>query len=172
MNSQNPPTPTIVTDGCQQYYTNIMNDGPINHVGNFTIAPRVIGSVNSIYGYYFVIDTTDDFKPMPLESYYGTNYCNNSYFKMCLSFPDINYIIIWSISNNYYANIQVQYGPAISQTTTNMIVKIWNAGRYVGNRILQITPTCWNKIRSAPSSLSVSGTTALGNDYYENKRRL
>ena len=122
-----------------------MNSGPVNHEGYFRFYPREIGSVNTLYGYYFAIDVTDDFKPSSLEDRYSNNNCHSSYFNYCLAFPDINYLVFHvKTSTNYYTLMYVNFGPAISQVTTNMVAKVWAEQRYKGTQTLQITSTCWN----------------------------
>lgn len=160
MNTQNPPSLGTPTQDCQTFDSTVMVSGPINHVGYFRFYPRESVAVNNNYGYYYAIDTTADFKPMPLENYEGSNSCSSSYYYVCLSFPDINYFVIWVKSSaDYYVNMYVNFGAAISQVSTYMKVKEWNQGRYVALRTITISPTCWNQIRSAPTSFSAATTT-------------
>jgi hypothetical protein len=64
MNSQTAAPLGHYNYGCQSYYSSIMNSGPINNVGYFRISPVIIGSFSS--SYYFVLDTTNSFKPKEL----------------------------------------------------------------------------------------------------------
>jgi hypothetical protein len=172
MNSQTPATPTINSRNCNAYDGTVLVSGPINQEGYFRFYPRSIGGFDSNYGYYFVIDMTSDFKPSSLETRYNNNYCNSGHFYFCLSFPDINYIVIYSKSDNYYVNMYVWFGPAISQTTTVLKVKVWSSYRDIGYTNIQMISTCWNQIISTPSSVSLGATAGNGYGYYKNKRRL
>ena len=121
---------------------------------------------------------TNDFKPMSLESYNASNYCviSTSYFGWCLTFPDINYIIIWSYTNSYYANIYVQYGPATSQVTTTITARLWSNQRYMGTKTINISPTCWSQCRTYTNGGTVTLKTTAGNsnglDWYLGKRKI
>ena len=67
MNSQNVGTLSHGSYDCRSHTSStIMNSGPINHEGYFRFYPRSIGGFNSLYGYYFVLDTTKDFIPSSL----------------------------------------------------------------------------------------------------------
>jgi len=82
--------------------------------------------------------------------------CWDNWHNRCLTFVDINYIVIWARHNagGYYVRIPIMLGPAISQVQTTMVAKIWNQKRYVGTNTINITPTCWNQIRGTFSSYS------------------
>ena len=67
MNTQNVGTLTNTSYDCQNFNGgSIFLAGNINNVGYFQIYPRSVSGFSSLYGYYFVLDTTDDFKPMTL----------------------------------------------------------------------------------------------------------
>lgn len=76
MNSQNPPTPIHTTNGCQDTCGStdcIFESAQINRQGLFRLQPRDIGSTVSNdgnnpngWGYYYVLDTTETFKPRSL----------------------------------------------------------------------------------------------------------
>ena len=53
-----------------------------------------------------------------------------------------------------------------------MVARIWNQYRYMGTQTIQVSPTCWNQIRSGPSSVSIYSTPNSGNDYYVGRRRI
>jgi hypothetical protein len=63
LNSQTASPSGNYNYGCQDFNSGIMNSGPINNVGYFRFTPKIIGTWNSIYGYYFALDTTSSFKP-------------------------------------------------------------------------------------------------------------
>lgn len=94
--------------------------------------------------------------------------CHSSWHYLCLSFPDINYIVIWARydAGGYYVKIPIDLGPAISQVQTTMVAKIWNQKRYIGTNTINITPTCWNQIRGAISSFGVSSTASITSNYW------
>ena len=110
MNSQNVGSLTHNTIDCRSHHTGTIFSSILNHEGQFRFYPRVIGSYTTAEGYYYVIDTTKDFKPSSLESRYSNNYCHSSYHHKCLAFPDINYFIVWSKSNNHYVNLYLNFG--------------------------------------------------------------
>ena len=62
LNSQTAST-TNYNYGCQDFNSEIMISSTVNSVGRFRFTPKIIGSWNSIYGYYFALDTTNSFKP-------------------------------------------------------------------------------------------------------------
>lgn len=101
MNSQTPnPTGNYASD-CQSSCSSCtIFSGNVYNVQWFRFYPYAIGSVSSTFGYYYVLDTTSVFTPMTLESYRGSNYCY-TYNWECLTFPDINYIVIYTPNNNY-----------------------------------------------------------------------
>jgi hypothetical protein len=63
MNTQNVGTLSHVSYDCQDPYANVLNSGPINHGGYIRFRPRSIGGFDANYGYYFVLDSTADFRP-------------------------------------------------------------------------------------------------------------
>jgi len=74
MNTQNVGTLSHVSYDCKAFTSLIvLNSGPVNHPGLIRIFPRSIGGFSTLYGYYFVLDATDDFKPMDLEAMYSSN---------------------------------------------------------------------------------------------------
>ena len=66
MNTQDVGTLTHNSFDCRHFSTTVFVSGPINHEGYFRFYPRSIGGFNSLYGYYFVLDTTRDFIPSSL----------------------------------------------------------------------------------------------------------
>jgi hypothetical protein len=170
MNSQPVGTLTNNVQDCQTYATTIFSSGPINHAGLFRFDPRSVSGYNSLYGYYFVLDTTSDFKPVNVGSYSSTN-CNTSYFNLCLAFPDINYFVIWSKSDSYWARLDVVFGEAISQRQTTMVAKVWSSWRYMGTRTINISPTCWNQIVSTPTNFNIAATSS-NYAYFQSRRKL
>lgn len=158
--------------GCQIMNTTIMVNPPINNIGYFRFSPQIIGTFNSLYGYYFALDTTNSFRPLAYQST-PNNYCNTTNYGLCLTFPDINYIVIYvTSSSGWYVDIKVQYPNSVSQLQTNMVARVWNQYRYMGNQVLQVTTTCWNQLLSSPSSVSIGSTPGNSQDYYKGKRRL
>jgi hypothetical protein len=110
------------------------------------------------------------FQPMSLEQYWNSNNCNNHI--LCLTFPDINYIVIQTAqAGNSWAYIYVQYGGAISQNTFGMVAKIWNQQRYKGTQTLNISPACWTQLRGTFSSVTVTTTSGSGRDLYTSRRK-
>jgi hypothetical protein len=59
-------------------------------------------------------------------------------------FPEINYLIIWSYSNNYYVSMDVYFAPAISQVTTQTVARVWQNGRFMGFDIMNYLSSNWN----------------------------
>jgi len=89
---------------CNANYSQAFSD-QINNVNWFRFYPTNLGEVgintngNSNVGYYYVLDTTSDWKPISRESM-APSYCNSGWYYMCMSFVDINYLVIWSYTNN------------------------------------------------------------------------
>ena len=101
MNSQSNSASTFNTIGCQGSQTTFFYSPPINNIGYVRIYPANIGGWAST-GYFFVLDTTNSFKPQSLQPYVNSNNCHGSYYYYCLTFPDINYIVINVRSSSGY----------------------------------------------------------------------
>jgi hypothetical protein len=72
MNSQTPSPAATASYGCQDsnIWALITSDGNVagmrvNGIGKLNLYPQLLGNYTSA-GYYFVIDTTNDFKPLTL----------------------------------------------------------------------------------------------------------
>lgn len=87
-----------------------------------------------------------------------------------MAFPDINYIIV-KAKGNSYVEMYVDAGNAISQYTTYITAKVWINQRFVGNHTISLSPTCWNQLIGAFTSVGVSSTSSNGWDLQLGKRR-
>lgn len=176
MNSQIPATNINTTNSCQ-YDSNCggctILSTSINNRGWFRFGPNAMTGINSNYGYYYAIDTTNILKPRSLQDEVNNNYCytGSGYYDYCLTFPEINYIVVWGYTSNYFVQIYANFGAAISQATTNLIARVWNQQRLTGFHTIQITPTCWNQLLGAFSSVSIGSTTSTNYDQYLNRRK-
>lgn len=176
MNSQNPAPTYSAVEGCQSgagcISCTIFNN-KINSINWFRFSPYITGSPTVSQGYYYVLDTTSVLKPLTLQTYWGVNSCHGSYYNYCLSFPDINYFVVSVASTSrYYVQMYLMAGGAISQTTTNLVSKIWYNQRYLGTHTIQLTTTCWNQLIGSFSSVGVASTAGNSRDLYLNKRKV
>ena len=64
-----------------------------------------------------------------------------------MAFPDINYIIIHSKSNNFDTRMYVRTTYAISQASTTVPSLIWQNNRYRGIDYITMTTSCYNEVR-------------------------
>jgi len=169
MNSQEPSPTGNYNRGCQTSCSCTIFNSNVYNINWFRFYPQTIGTPDSIDGFYYVLDTTSVIKPMTMETYYDNNNCTNHI--RCLTFPDINYIIINTMNSNNQVQIYAQFGNAISQVTTNMVAKVWNSQRYMGNHTINISPTCWNQLLGTMSSVTLRTTPNTGKDYYIGRRK-
>lgn len=94
----------------------------------------------------------------------GSNNCVNHL--LCLTFPDINYIVVFTNNSIAATYIYVQYGGAISQYSFGLVAKVWNQQRYMGTHTISISTTCWNQVRGTFSSVTVTSTPGSNRDLY------
>ena len=144
MNSRNPGT---YVNNTRSSRSNSFQDGyNVNDVPYYVIDVRKVGS-NSISsnGYYYTLDMTASFKPIN-NQLSPTLHCHGSYYFSCLIFPEINYIIIHAIRDDYYVYFDLLIGNAISQYATNLIAKVWQDGRLVGFETIVMEAANWQEV--------------------------
>ena len=175
MNSQTPSPAADQTRNCNHYTSDIFQSVEVGAVGWFRFYPRSKGdSISSSVGYYYVIKLPEDYKPQHREVY-APQYCHGSYQIECTSFPDINYIIIHSKSDNFDTRMYVRTTYAISQVATTVTALIWHNQRYRGIDYITFTTSCYNEVRGTlqnyygVSTVRGSGALREGNRKHQVK---
>jgi hypothetical protein len=67
--------------------------------------------------------------------------------------------------------LYIDAGNAISQYNTNLAAKVWINQRFIGTHTITISPTCWNQLIGAFTSVGVTTTSSNGWDRQLGKRR-
>ncbi|CAM6005532.1 unnamed protein product [Sphagnum balticum] len=157
LNSQPPATANNQNLNCDAYTGQILYSGQVNGQGWFRFYPYLAsGSVSN--GYWYVLDVTNDFKPL-MQS---PSYCYGS--ATCMYMPEINYLAVYTFYQTPETRMYVQFPPAISQTTTYMIAKVWYQSRFVGFHTINFDTNCWNNIIGQLNSMSLSTSSNIGWD--------
>ena len=126
----------------QDYFQNSRDVGDTGFLNLFTQSTTIDAST----GYYYVVQLPWNFTVLNHEAtttFYG---CNLLWHFQCMTFPEINYIVVQSYSNQSYIQPYVIFPPSLSQTATTYYNLVWASNRYIGRVVTTLSPTRWNEI--------------------------
>jgi len=88
-----------------------------------------------------------------------------------MAFPDINYLIIDTFSDNYIVQMYTYLPKATSQVNYNIAVLVWQGNRFKGTEYITINSACQDDFDGTLVSYGGISEVGSGNQNHPNRRR-
>lgn len=148
MNSQtNSPAGDVneYVSNAQDYFQNGQDVGNTGYINLYVQS----SAINAATGYFYVVQLPKNFTVLNHEATTAFYSCSYSWHYQCMSFPEINYIVVQSYSNQTYVRPYVIFPASISQTATTYYNLVWANNRYLGRVVTTLSWSRWSEIMGA-----------------------